>query len=65
MYLMTTAAFFLSAYLFPDGGMAPQDVNKLLTVCAISASGFPVTIILLQKKLAKRTLNFCHMESDS
>lgn len=56
MYLMTTAAFFLSAYLFPEGGMAPQDVNKLLTVCAISASGFPVIIILLQKKLAKRII---------
>ncbi len=56
MYLITTVAFFLSAFLLPDHGMAPQNVNMLLAVCAISASGFPIMVIILQKKLAKRTL---------
>ncbi|MBV8043566.1 MFS transporter [Pluralibacter sp.] len=54
MYLITTIAFFLSAFLLPDRGMAPQNVNTLLAVCAISASGFPIIVIILQKKLAKR-----------
>ncbi|RJF57630.1 MFS transporter [Serratia inhibens] len=54
MYLITTVAFFLSAFLLPDHGMTPQNVNKLLAVCAISASGFPIIVIILQKKLAKR-----------
>ena len=56
MYLITTVAFFLSAFLFPDRGMAPQNMNTLLSVCAISASGFPVIVIILQKKLAKRII---------
>lgn len=54
MYLITTVAFFLSAFLLPDHGMAPQNVNTLLAICAISASGFPIIVIILQKKLAKR-----------
>lgn len=54
MYLVTTIAFFLSAFLLPDHVMAPQNVNKLLMICAISASGFPILVIILQKKLAKR-----------
>lgn len=56
MYLVTTIAFFLSAFLLPDHGMAPQNVNKLLMICVISAAGFPILVILLQKKLAKRFL---------
>ncbi|MGY5956454.1 MFS transporter [Kosakonia sp. BK9b] len=55
MYLITTVAFFLSAFLLPEHGMAPQNVNTLLAVCAVSASGFPIIVIILQKKLAKRT----------
>lgn len=54
MYLLTTVAFFLSAFLLPAHGMTPQSVNTLLAVCAISAAGFPILIIILQKKLAKR-----------
>lgn len=54
MYLITTVAFFLSAFLLPDHGIAPQNVNRLLAICAISASGFPIIVIILQKKLAKR-----------
>lgn len=54
MYLVTTIAFFLSAFLLPDHGMAPKNVNKLLMICAISAAGFPILVIILQKKLAKR-----------
>ena len=54
MYVMTTVAFFLSAFLLPDHGMAPQNVKRLLVICAISASVFPVIVIILQKKLAKR-----------
>ncbi|MCJ1851331.1 MFS transporter [Klebsiella quasipneumoniae] len=56
MYLMTTAAFFLSACLLPDHRMALQNMDTLLAVCAISASGTPLIIIVLQKKLAKRTI---------
>ncbi|MHC0019293.1 MFS transporter [Acinetobacter pittii] len=54
MYLMTTVAFFLSAFLLPAHGMTPQSVNTLLVVCAISSAGFPILVIILQKKLAKR-----------
>lgn len=54
MYVMTTVAFFLSAFLLPDHGMAPQNVKRLLVICAISASVFPIIVIILQKKLAKR-----------
>ncbi len=54
MYLVTTIAFFLSAFLLPDYGTASQNVNKLLIICAISAAGFPILFIILQKKLAKR-----------
>ncbi|MEQ1123142.1 MFS transporter [Acinetobacter seifertii] len=54
MYLLTTVAFFLSAFLLPAHGMTPQSVNTLLVVCAISAAGFPILVIILQKKLAKR-----------
>lgn len=54
MYLVTTIAFFLSAFLLPDCGMAPQNLNKLLVICVISAAVFPILVILLQKKLAKR-----------
>ncbi|WP_343569291.1 MFS transporter [Acinetobacter sp.] len=54
MYLMTTVAFFLSAFLLPDHDMAPQSVNTLLALSAISAAGFPILVIILQKKLAKR-----------
>ena len=54
MYLMTTVAFFLSAFLLPDHDMAPQSVNKLLALSAISAAGFPILVVILQKKLAKR-----------
>lgn len=54
MYLVTTIAFFLSAFLLPDHGMTPQNLNKLLMICAISAAGFPILVIILQKKLAKR-----------
>lgn len=55
-YLMTTAAFFLSAFLLPDHRMALQNMDTLLALCAISASGSPIIIIILQKKLAKRTI---------
>lgn len=54
MYLMTTAAFFLSAFLLPDHSIEPENMNVLLVVCAISAAGFPILVIILQKKLAKR-----------
>jgi len=54
MYLVTTVAFFLSSFLLPDHGMTPESVNTLLAVCAISAAGFPVIVIILQKKLAER-----------
>lgn len=54
MYLVTTVAFFLSSFLIPEQGMAPENTNMLLALCAISAAGFPVIVIILQKKLAAR-----------
>lgn len=64
MYLITTVAFFLSAFLLPDHGIATQNMNTLLAVCAISASGFPIIVIILQKKLAKRTIQPSHFIID-
>jgi len=60
MSLITTVAFFLSAFLLPNHGMAPQNVNMLLAVCAISALGLPIIVIILQKKLAKRRISPDH-----
>ncbi|WP_017349075.1 MFS transporter [Pantoea sp. A4] len=54
MYLMTTVAFLLSSLLFPEHSMTPRDTNTLLTISAMSASSFPLVVIILQKKLAKR-----------
>lgn len=54
MYLITTVAFFLSAFLLPDHGIAVRNMNILLSLCAISASGFPIIVMILQTKLAKR-----------
>jgi predicted MFS family arabinose efflux permease len=54
MYMITTVAFFLSAFLLPDHGMAPHNVNKLLALCAISAAVFPIIVIVLQRKLDRR-----------
>ncbi|WP_455812759.1 MFS transporter [Pseudomonas graminis] len=56
MYLITTLAFFLSSLLLPDQGITAQNLNRLLVVSALAASGFPVMVIILQKKLAKRAL---------
>ncbi|MFH7191710.1 MFS transporter, partial [Klebsiella pneumoniae] len=39
----------------PDHRMALQNMDTLLAVCAITASGTPIIVIVLQKKLAKRT----------
>lgn len=64
MYLITTVAFFLSAFLLPDHGIATQNMNTLLAVCAISALGFPIIVIILQKKLAKRTIQPNHFIID-
>lgn len=64
MYLITTVAFFLSAFLLPEHGIATQNMNTLLAVCAISASGFPIIVIILQKKLAKRTIQPNHFIID-
>jgi hypothetical protein len=56
MYLITTLAFFLSSLLLPDQGITTQNLNRLLVVSALAASGFPVMVIILQKKLAKRII---------
>ncbi|WP_369790185.1 MFS transporter [Rouxiella sp. WC2420] len=64
MYMITTVAFFLSAFLLPDYGMAPQNVNILLALCAISASGFPIIVFILQRKLVKRNVSPDHLIID-
>lgn len=64
MYLVTTVAFFLSSFLLPDQSLVPEKVNTLLAVCAISASVFPVIVIILQKKLAKRIIHPAPLMND-
>lgn len=54
MYLITTLAFFLSSLLLPGQEITMHNLNRLLIVSALTASGFPVMVIMLQKKLAKR-----------
>lgn len=54
MSLITTLAFFLSSLLLPDHGITTQNINRLLVVCALAATGFPIMVVVLQKKLAKR-----------
>ena len=58
MYLITTLAFFLSSLLLPSQAITTQNLNRLLVISALTASGFPIMIIILQKKLAKRTRIF-------
>jgi len=55
MYIITTLAFFLSSLLLPSQAITTQNFNRLLVVSALAASGFPIMVIILQKKLAKRT----------
>ena len=64
MYLVTTVAFFLSSFLLPDQILAPENVNILLAVCAISALIFPVVVLILQKKLAKRMIHPAPLMND-
>ncbi len=60
MFLITTLAFFLSSLLLPNQGLTTQNLNKLFIVSALAASGFPVMVIILQKKLDKRTIQPDH-----
>ncbi|VUS30704.1 hypothetical protein SB6408_00323 [Klebsiella spallanzanii] len=55
MFLITTFAFFLSSLLLPDQGLTTQNLNRLLVVSAFAACGFPVMVIMLQKKRDKST----------
>ncbi|ELY4676138.1 MFS transporter [Cronobacter turicensis] len=57
MYLITTLAFFLSSLLLPEHAINPQNLDRLLVISAISAAGFPVMVVILQKKLAKRAVS--------
>lgn len=56
MYLITTLAFFLSSLLLPDLGITTENLNRLLAVSIVAAAGFPIMVIILQKKLAKRSV---------
>ncbi|MBE0420749.1 MFS transporter [Pseudoalteromonas sp. AOP7-A1-14] len=62
MYLVTTIAFFLSPLLIPNDDMTLQNLDRLLMICAIAASGFPIIVFILQKKLTK---NFRLLERTS
>lgn len=57
MYLITTLAFFLSSLLLPEHVIHPRNLNSLLVISALSAAGFPVLVVILQKKLAKRAVS--------
>jgi len=52
--LITTLAFFLSPLLLPDHSVTAQNLDRLLAVSALAATGFPLMVMALQKKLAKR-----------
>lgn len=54
MYLVTTIAFFLSPLLLSNDDITLQSISRLLMICAIAASGFPIIVFILQKKLTKR-----------
>ncbi|CCJ98163.1 MxcK [Cronobacter malonaticus 507] len=57
MYLITTLAFFLSLFLLPEDVINPQNLNRLLVISALSAAGFPVMVVIMKKKLAKRVVS--------
>ncbi|WP_299996421.1 MFS transporter [uncultured Cedecea sp.] len=63
MYLITTLAFFLSSLLLPDQGITAQGLNRLLVICALTASAYPLLVIMLEKELAKRALQHNHLFS--
>ncbi len=60
MYLITTLAFFLSSLLLPEPVITTQNLNRLLVVSALAASGFPVLVIILQQKGGRRTVKPDH-----
>lgn len=64
MSLITTLAFFLSSLLLPDDSITAQNLDQLLIVCALAATGFPLMVTVLQKKLAKRTHQPDHVVND-
>jgi len=64
MSLITTLAFFLSSLLLPDHGITTQNLDRLLAVCALAATGFPLMVMALQKKLAKRNQQLDHFLID-
>ncbi|HCM9227714.1 MFS transporter [Enterobacter asburiae] len=64
MSLITTLAFFLSSLLLPDHSITAQNLDLLLIVCALAATGFPLMVMVLQKKLAKRTHQPDHVVND-
>lgn len=64
MSLVTTLAFFLSSLLLPDHGITTQNLGRLLIVCALAAAGFPLMVMALQNKLAKRIHQPDHVRID-
>ena len=64
MSLITTLAFFLSSLLLPDHSITAQNLDRLLALCALAATGFPLMVMALQKKLAKRIPQPDHFVND-
>lgn len=64
MSLITTLAFFLSSLLLPDYSITAQNLDRLLALCALAATGFPLMVMALQKKLAKRIRQPDHFVND-
>ena len=64
MSLITTLAFFLSSLLLPDHSITAQNLDRLLALCALAATGFPPMVMALQKKLAKRIPQPDHFVND-
>jgi predicted MFS family arabinose efflux permease len=64
MSLITTLAFFLSSLFLPDHSITAQNLDRLLALCALAATLFPMMVMTLQKKLAKRIRQPDHFVSD-
>lgn len=54
MHLMTSLAFFLSAWILPDQTITRDSLHDLLGLSALTALPFPFLMVVLQKKLARR-----------
>jgi len=65
MHLMTSLAFFLSAWILPDQNISRDSLHNLLWLSALTALFFPLLMVILQKKLTRRLPQVTDPASDS